>query len=78
MEIFNWEFNKDTKGIWTGRWDMYGNKIYEGNYVETPHGSGQVRYNPKYWRFEVAEEGEPLENERIDAGKPEECWKVIS
>lgn len=77
MEYFDWQFNEDTGGIWTGRLDMYGNKIYECDKVKTPIGTGIVRYNPKYWRFEIAFDEEPLETKRLPAGIPEKCWEVI-
>ena len=76
--MYDWKFDERTGGIFTGRHDIFGVEIYEGNKVETPLGTGIVRYNPKYWRFEVAEENEPLDNVREDAGRPEECWVVIS
>lgn len=76
--MYDWKFDEKTGGVFTGRHDMFGVEIYEGNKVETPLGVGIVRYNPKYWRFEVAEENEPLDNVREDAGRPEECWVVIS
>ena len=75
--MYEWEFNELTGGIWTMRYDKNFRKIYEGDKVKTLIGIGIVRYNPKYWRFEVAYEGEPLENERIPAGVPEECWEII-
>lgn len=75
--MYDWKFDQATGGIFTGRHDMFGVEIYEGNRVETPLGIGIVRYNPKYWRFEIAEENEPLDNVRENAGKPEECWVVL-
>lgn len=75
--LYEWSFNECTGGIWTIRYDKNGRKIYEGDKVKTPIGTGIVRYNPKYWRFEIAEENEPLDNVREDAGRPEECWEVI-
>lgn len=76
--MFNWKFDEKTGGIFTGRHDMFGIEIYEGNTVETLNGIGVVRYNPKYWRFEIAEKDEPLENERVDSGIPEVCWVVVA
>ena len=76
-KLCEWDFNPYTGGIWTMRYDKNGRKIYEGDKVKTPIGIGIVRYNPKYWRFEIAEENEPLDNVREDAGRPEECWEVI-
>ena len=75
--LYEWSFNECTGGIWTIRYDKNGRKIYEGDKVKTPIGIGIVRYNPKYWRFEIAEENEPLETERLPAGIPEEDWEVI-
>lgn len=62
----------------TGRTDKFGNTIYEGDIVKTGTGFvGRVRYNPKFWRFEVASEDEPLDNIREDAGVCEESWEVL-
>lgn len=77
MEYFDWQFNEDTGGIWTGRLDMYGNKIYEGDKVQTANNIGIVRYNPKFWRFEVAKDDEPFDNVREPDGVPEVSWRVI-
>lgn len=75
--MYDWKFDQTTGGIFTGRHDMFGVEIYEGNKVETPLGIGVVRYNPKYWRFEIAFNEEPLETERFPAGIPENDWEVI-
>lgn len=77
VNMYDWKFDQTTGGIFTGRHDRFGVEIYEGNRVETPLGIGIVRYNPKYWRFEIAEENEPLNNIRENAGIPEECWVVL-
>ena len=77
-KFYEWSFSKCTGGIWTMRYDKNARKIYEGDIVKTGTGFiGYVRYNPKYWRFEVASEGEPLENFREDAGICEETWEVL-
>lgn len=66
------------KHAYTERKDKFGVDILEGDIVKTGTGFiGYVRYNPKYWRFEVASEGEPLENFREDAGICEETWEVL-
>ena len=44
--MYDWKFDEKTGGIFTGRYDMFGVEIYEGNKVETPLGIGIVRYNP--------------------------------
>ena len=43
--MYDWKFDERTGGIFTGRHDMFGVEIYEGNKVETPLGIGIVRYN---------------------------------
>ena len=75
--MYDWKFDSTTGGIFTGRHDMFGVEIYEGNRVETPLGIGVVRYNPKYWRFEIAFDGEPLDTKCFPAGIPEEDWEVL-
>jgi hypothetical protein len=68
----------NVKHAYTERKDKFGVDILEGDIVKTGTGFiGYVRYNPKYWRFEVASEGEPLENFREDAGICEETWEVL-
>ena len=58
----------NVKHAYTERKDKFGVDILEGDIVKTGTGFiGYVRYNPKYWRFEVATEGEPFENFREDA-----------
>ena len=58
--------------------DKKGKEIYEGDIVVIEDIiKGYVRSNARYWRYEVAAADEPLENERIPSGRPEECWMVI-
>lgn len=62
----------------TGRKDKHGNKIFEGDIVRTGTGFvGRVRYNPKFWRFEVADENEPFDNIRENHGICEDSWEII-
>lgn len=75
--MYDWKFNQTTGGIFTGRHDIFGVEIYEGDKVKTPMGIGIVRYNPKYWRFEIAFDEEPLETECFPAGIPENDWEVL-
>ena len=75
--FYEWSFNECTGGIWTMRYDKNFRKIYEGDKVKTPMGIGVVRYNPKYWRFEIAFDGEPLDTKCFPSGIPEEDWEVL-
>lgn len=76
-KLCEWDFNPYTGGIWTMRYDKNVRKIHEGDKVKTPMGTGIVRYNPKYWRFEIAFDEEPLETKCFPAGIPEEDWEVL-
>ena len=72
-------FDDDRVCFWTGRKDKEGTKIYTNDIVETGTGFvGIVRYNPKYWRFEVASPDESLDNIRDNGGIPEESWFVLN
>ena len=67
----------ETVGQYTNRNDKHGVEIYEDDIVKTNRGIGVVRYNAHQWFYEVAEIDEPITNERVPGGIPEEDWEVL-